>query len=156
MSWILSNWVERRAAREQHLRNAADVWKKAQGAVAEACDSLERHYPNVATLRRTDLKEHLLVVTITRTPSGSRKGEVARTRVVEITFEAHKPQITITEDDNKTLEFPIEADSDHAFITLQGRELLPDEFSRFALEAAFFTPLEATPAHSGRMLRILR
>ena len=55
-------------------------------------------------------------------------------------FEAEGPGITVTVAHRRVREFLIEADCDHAFITLQGRELLLDEFSRLALEDTFFTP----------------
>ena len=66
MSWIQNNWVERRAAKERYLRNAADVWRKAQAAIAEACDSLREHYAEVASVRRIKEKDDTVFITIVR------------------------------------------------------------------------------------------
>jgi hypothetical protein len=141
MSLLLSNWVERRAAKERNLRNAIDLWKKAQEAIAEACHSLNHHYPDVATLRRIKQDNNLVLLTITPVPSSVfHTCDAPRTEVVAVEFEAEKPGITVTVAHRRIREFLIEADSDHAFITLQGRELPLDEFSRLTLEETFFTP----------------
>jgi len=155
MGWILSNWVERRAAREQNLKNAVDVWKKAQAAVAEACESLKEHYSDVASIRRTKQNGHVVTITITRRPTSEMQTqETLAPRVVAMKFEPDKCEITVTVDDGTEQEFPIEADSDHAFLSLNGRELLLDEFSRFVLEEIFFSrPESALPR---RALRIVR
>src|SRR5215472_18451981 len=63
MSLLLSNWVERRAAKERHLRNAIDLWKKAQEVIAEACQSLNHHYADVATLQRIKQDSNLVLLT---------------------------------------------------------------------------------------------
>jgi hypothetical protein len=140
MSLLLSNWVERRAAKERNLRNALDLWKKAQEAITEACRSLNRYYSDVATLRRIKQDNNLVLLTITRAPSVFHESDTPGTEIVAIEFEAEKPGITVTIAHRRVREFLIEADCDHAFITLQGRELLLDEFSRLALEDTFFTP----------------
>ena len=141
MSLLLSNWVERRAARERNLKNANALWKKAQEAIAEACHSLNHYYSDVATLRRIKQDSNLVLLTITRVPSLVIDAcDAAGTEVVSIEFEAERPGIVVTAAHRRVREFLIEADSDHAFITLQGRELPLDEFSRLALEDAFFTP----------------
>lgn len=141
MSLLLSNWVERRAAKERNLKNAIDVWKKAQETIAEACQSLNRHYPEIATLRRIKQDNNLVLLTITRVPSSLIHAcDTYGTEVVAVEFEAEKPGITVTVAHRRVREFLIEADCDHAFITLQGRELPLDEFSRLTLEDTFFTP----------------
>jgi hypothetical protein len=155
MGWILSNWVERRAAREQNLKNAVDVWKKAQGAVAEACESLKQHYGDLASIRRTKQNGHSVIITITRRlPPEMQRGETLTPRVVAMKFESDTRKITVTVDHETEREYPIEADPDHAFLSLKGRELLLDEFSRLALEDVFFSQPE--PALSPRRLRIVR
>jgi hypothetical protein len=141
MSLILSNWVERRAAKERNLRNAIDLWKKAQEAISEACRSLNHHYSDVAALRRIKQDDNLILLTITRVPSSLIHGcDPPGTEVVAVEFEGDRPGITVTVAHRRVREFLIEADCDHAFITLQGRELPLDEFSRLALEDTFFTP----------------
>ena len=141
MSLLLSNWVERRAAKERHLRNAIDLWKKAQEVIAEACQSLNHHYADVATLRRIKQDSNLVLLTITRVPSSVfHPCDTPGTEVIAIEFEAEKPGITVTVAHRRVREFFIEADCDHAFITLQSRELPLDEFSRLTLEDTFFTP----------------
>lgn len=154
MNWMLNNWVERRAARERKLKNAIDVWKKAQNAIAEACDSLNQHFAEIARIQRTDRDRNLVIVTISRPPtSETNRDETGMTKVVRIQFEPDRPRIVVIEDHTKKQEFPIEADCDHVFVTLQGRELLLDDFSRLALEAAFFSFPRPTPAY--KTLRIV-
>jgi hypothetical protein len=138
MSEIPSNWVERRAASEQSVKNAADVWKRAQATIAEACDSLRRHYSEIATVRRTNWNSNVVIVSITRAPGAALENHALS--IVAIQFEADKPAITTKFANGRTREFPIEADSDHAFIAIERRELPFDEFSRLALEEAFFSP----------------
>lgn len=141
MSLLLSNWVERRAAKERNLRNATDLWKKAQNAIAEACHSLNYHYSDVAILRRIKQDDNLVLLTITRIPSSVIHAcDASGTEVVAVEFEAEKPGITVTVAHRRVRDFLIEADCDHAFITIQGRELPLDEFTRLALEDTFFTP----------------
>jgi len=141
MSLLLSNWVERRAAKERNLKNAIDLWKKAQEAIAEACHSLNHHYPDVAILRRIKQDNNLVLLTITRPSSSAfRACEMPGTEVLAVEFEAETPGITVTVAHRRVREFLIEADCDHAFVTMQGRELPLDEFSRLTLEDTFFTP----------------
>lgn len=141
MSLLLSNWVERRAAKERNLRNALDLWKKAQAAIAESCHSLNHYYSDVATLRRIKQDSNLVLLTIARVPSPVFPAcDTPDTEIVAIEFEAETPAITVTVAHRRVREFLIEADCDHAFISLQGRELPLDEFSRLALEDTFFTP----------------
>jgi hypothetical protein len=153
MGWILSNWVERRAAREQNLRNAADVWRKAQATIVEACDSLREYYADIATVTRTQQNGSVVRILIARTPAPALRAEkTTRASLVSVEFHPDKPSIVVNHDHGKALEFPIEADSDHAFLTLQGDEILLDEFSRFALEEVFFGQ-EEMPARKMRLVR---
>jgi len=154
MSWILSNWVERRAARERNLKNAVDVWRKVQAAIVEACESLKEYYADVATVA-TKQSHDLLTITITRPPTHEmQEDQELRSTVVVIAFHADKCKITVTVGQGTAQEFPIDADSDHGFISRQGQELQLDEFSRFALEQAFFSePESALPP---RRLEIVR
>jgi hypothetical protein len=147
--------VERRAAKEQNLRNAAEVWKKARGALAATCDSLSKHYSPIARVKHSQSNRNLITITITRSHLSARRNQQAyRTSVVSIEFQPEQPTIIVTIDGVKTQEFPIAADSDHAFIALHGSELIPDEFSRLALEEVFFSQTE--PAESSQKLRLVR
>jgi hypothetical protein len=146
---MLTNWVERRASREQHLANAAEVWRKAQAAVAHACDSLRRYYSAVATIRIMKQSTDELVIAISRSiSSGTTEAEraPAGTCLVSLKFVAKSPQIVVTNDRGRHERFPIEADCDHAYLSFQGRELLYDEFSRVVLEDSFFSPSGVVPA----------
>lgn len=141
MSWIFSNWVEQRAARDRHLRNTAEIWRQVQSCIAEACDSLDKYYPDVATLRQTKQNDNIVLIAITRTASSSvPHGEGLRSRLISLEFNPDKGALALTVDGMVTHEFTIDADSDHAFVTLHGQELLLDEFSRLVLEEAFFSP----------------
>lgn len=155
MNWIVSNWVERRAATEQNLRNAADVWKRAQGVLAETCDSLARYYAGIASITRSQQNSDLITITITRGKGYTPPNEHAYgTDVVSIKFYSEHPNIIVTINGLETQEFSIAADSDHAFIELQGNELVLDEFSRLVLEKAFFCKEEPVP--SSPRLRLVR
>lgn len=147
MTWMLNNWVERRASQEDHLKNAIEVWMKAQGAILQATESLRKHYGEVASIRFVEKSMQRMVLEIIpsrgRTP-GRKTGEV-KTTVLLLEFVPEVPQIVVSSDRAKLQRFPIEADCDHAFINLRGREILFDEFSRCVLEEAFFDPATAGP-----------
>jgi hypothetical protein len=147
MNWIVSNWVDRRAARERHLKNAAEVWRKAQGALADACASLNQHYADIGRIERTSQGAHLVIVTIRPATSDPNRDEMTMTKVLRIRFDPDKPKIAVIED-RKRQDFPIDADCDHAFVTLEGRELLLDEFSRHALETTFFSFSKPRQVHT--------
>ena len=152
MTWMLTNWVERRASREQHLANAAEVWRKAQVAVAHASDSLRRHYSAVAAIRIIKQSTDELVLAISPSASyGSteRSSEVGAC-LISLKFFPKNPQIVVTSNRGRQERFPIEADCDHAYLSLQGRELLYDEFSRVVLEDSFFRLSDMTLAASKR------
>ena len=140
MTWILSNWVERRASQEDHLKNAIDVWLKAQGAILQATESLRKHYGNVASIRfiEKSMNRMALEITSSRESTPARKTEETKTTVLLLEFVPEVPQIVVSSDRGKHQRFPIEADCDHAFINLCGREILFDEFSKCVLEEAFF------------------
>src|SRR5215467_11846329 len=118
MGWIVSNWVQRRAAAEQNLRNVADAWRKAQVAIAEACDSFRQHYSELGAISQAQQSSDVLMITIER--GSTRPGDRAVTTVVSFEFRAAKPSIVVTVDQNKMQEFMIAADSDHAFLVMQG------------------------------------
>ena len=141
MSWMVSNWIERRAARERHLRDASGVWRSAQASIEEACDTLHQYYADVAIVRRTKQNDNILLVAITQVgKSSTTRADALRTNLVSFEFRPEPPVISVAVNGIATQEFPIDADPDHAFITLSGHEVLLDDFSRFALEEAFFTP----------------
>jgi hypothetical protein len=118
----------------------------------EACDSLREYYADIATVTRTQQNGNVVRILIARNPTTTPKGEkTSRTTLVSIEFQTGKPSIVVTLDRGKVLEFPIEADSDHAFLTLREDEILLDEFSRLALEDAFFGQEET----SARKLRLV-
>ena len=152
MTWMLSNWVERRASKEQHLANAIEVWRKAQAAVANASESLRRYYSSVATIRFVEQSSDEFVVAITRsTAAGAAEAEAdVGTCVVSMKFLAKSPQILLTSNRGRKETFCIEADCDHAYLTLQGKELLYDEFSRVVLEDSFFNLSNVTSATAKR------
>ena len=141
MTWMLTNWVERRASREQHLANAAEVWRKAQTAVAHASDSLRRHYSAVATIRivKQSTDELVLAVSRSASPGSTERGPEVGSCLISLKFFPKGPQIMLTSNRGRQERFPIEADCDHAYLSLQGRELLYDEFSRLVLEDSFFS-----------------
>jgi len=141
MTWMLTNWVERRASREQHLANAAEVWRKAQAAVSHASDSLRRYYSAVATIRVIKQSADELVIAISRSSSGgtTERAAGASDCLICLNFSSKNPQINVTSNRGRHERFPIEADCDHAYLSSQGRELLYDEFSRVVLEDSFFS-----------------
>ena len=145
MTWMLSNWVERRASQEDHLKNAIEVWLKAQGAILQATESLRKHYGDVASIRFIDksMNRMALEITSSRESAPARKTGEMKTTVLLLEFVPEAPQIVVSSDRGRLQRFPIEADCDHAFINLCGREILFDEFSKCVLEEAFFNPARA-------------
>lgn len=116
------------------------LWKDVLDAIAETCGSLRKHYSEVATIRSANQDGDHVHLTITRRPaSGPLTSENIATTELSIEFQAQKPAVAVQRDGGKVQEFPIEADIDDAFVTLQGRELLLDEFSRLVLEDPFFS-----------------
>jgi len=141
MNWLVSNWVERRAARDRHLRKTSELWRNAQLSIEEACATLHQHYADVATVRRTKQNENLVVIAVTQVAkSSTAKTQAPRTNLISIEFKPETPAVFVALNGLLTQEFPIDADPDHVFITLDGHEVLLDEFSRLALEEAFFNP----------------
>jgi len=154
MSWILSNWVERRAAKDKNLRNAANVWTAVLAAIAEVCESLAKYYPHIAKVTWSRQNSAAVIITITqRGCSPAESDDEPRTEVLWLTFDAAKLHIRVARND-QSKEFPICADSDHAFIALAGTELPLDEFSRLVLEEAFFS--EPLPKNSAGKIRLIR
>lgn len=151
MGWLVSNWVQRRAATEQNLRNAADAWRKAQAAVVEASDSFRQHYSELGAVSQAQPSTDVLMITIER--GSISTGDRTDTTVVSFQFCSAKPSIVVTVDQTKIQEFWIAADSNHAFLVMQGNELAWDEFSRLALEEAFFP---SAPVRSTRKLSIVK
>jgi hypothetical protein len=113
---MLNSWVERRAAKERYLRNAADVWRRAQAAIAEACDRLREHYSEVASVRRINKNDDTVVITIARSRR-SALVEYETVDVISIQFKPDAAGIAVKRGRSATLEFPIGADADDAFIT---------------------------------------
>src|SRR5512133_2850353 len=109
MGWSVSNWVQRRVATEQDLRNAANAWRKAQAAIAEACDSFRQHYSELGAISQAQQSSDVLMITIQR--GSTRTGDRTVTTLVSFEFRAGKPSIVVTVDQNKIQEFPIAADS---------------------------------------------
>lgn len=70
---------------------------------------------------------------------------------LSIEFQAQAPRILVIVDGETIREFVVEADSDHAFISFQGNEVILDEFSRLALEEFFFGP--SIPARGSLRLK---
>lgn len=140
MNWMLSNWVERRASREQHLRAAADVWRNALAAILQAIGSLRRHYSDVATVEITEHnRDHVMIEILPRSCRGLAAHDRGGAVVIDLQFLSEAPQIIVGMDRGRIQRFAIEADCDHAYLAFQGRELLLDEFSRIVLEDTFFS-----------------
>ena len=138
----MSDWVERRALRQQNLSTqAADVWQAAIVAVENSCNSFRKYYATRAQVLVKPQNGHRLLVNITleNAPPGSSSPTKIK-RLVAISFaEAETPPtITVTVDNGPAKTFQIEADEQHCYICFEKKEVSPDEFSRLALEDALF------------------
>lgn len=134
----MDNWVERRALREQHIRNADEVWQSARTAIDNCCNSFRQHFAGFARVTNQPQNGHRIVVGIHFPITG-------RGRNVSIGFgndDKGIPIINVTVDDQAVRLFPIMADENHAYISFQGKEISGDEFSRLALEEALFKQLQ--------------
>ena len=139
MNWMLSNWVERRASKEQHLRSAAGVWRNAMAAILQATGSLRRHYSDVATVEITEHnRDHVIIEITPRSCRGITRRDRGGAVTIDLQFLPEAPQIIVGFDRGRIQRFVIEADCDHAYVAFQGKELLLDEFSRLVLEETFF------------------
>lgn len=128
------NWIERRFAREENLRAAATVWEEAKLAITAACTSFRQHYTFAKVVvypSPTELAVEIVALSMPGT-----------TRHVAIRFDASTPAITVRVNAGTERVFPIEADEDHAYIEYDDQEISLDDFSRLALEDAFFNPVK--------------
>ena len=147
----VTNWVERKARREQVLKEKArDVWGDARSAIQNSCNSFRKHYDK--TLE--DTLENGLRIRITRTFTVHYAlATINIKRRLLAAFNESIPCIDVTVDDEPLRRFKIDADESHAFITDQDHEINADQFSESALKHALCTPPEpprangpATPA----------
>jgi hypothetical protein len=135
---MADNWVERKARRDQMLKDTT-VWMNARTAVEECCASFGRHYSDTGSADCERINGHCTRVFVTygkRIPSRPDPRNQAVV-FIEILFHAAKPEITATVDE-KVMHFPIDADEEHAFIFYDGREVSADEFSKLVLEGVLF------------------
>jgi hypothetical protein len=132
----MDNWVERRALREQHIRNSAEVWQSARTAIDNCCNSFKLHFTDIANVTSQPQNGHRIVVGIHFPSTGWGRN-------VSIEFgndNKGAPRINVTVDDQAAKLFPIMANEEHAYISFGGKEVSFDEFSRLTLEEAFFKP----------------
>ena len=136
----VTNWVERKARREQVLKDKArDVWEDARFAIQNCCNSFRKHYDK----NLEDTLENGLRIRITRTFTVDHAlGAIDLKRRLLAAFNESIPCIDVTVDDEPPMRFTIDADESHAFITDQGHEINADEFSESALKHALCTPPE--------------
>lgn len=135
------NWIDRKFARERNLEQSTDVWNSATGAIHDAVESYTQN-AEYGSARICPQSGHRLLVEIDQNeqemfPADSK-------RHVVVAFDG--AVITVNVDAAPTMTFRIEADDNHCFLTLGGKEISYDEFSRHALEDALFKTKTASPA----------
>lgn len=128
---MLSNWVERRAARERNLKNASEVWGKACESITEACNSLRRLYPDLGHIRATMHGRNMLRIVV-------RSDETLDEMLVSVEFRTGDLKIVATAGSERILEFVVDADCDHGFVAFKEREILFDELSQLIMEDVVF------------------
>jgi hypothetical protein len=131
----MSNWVERRAIREQHLRNASTVWQDAKSAIDECCISFRERFPGIARVINQEQNGHRILIEVRFTFEPNTPRQIS----IKFSDEPEK-QITVTVDGGGAVIFPIDADEHHAYIACEDKEISADEFTQMALEEALFKP----------------
>jgi hypothetical protein len=135
------NWIERRALREEHLRNASTVWQAVKSSIDECCNSFRQKFIGVARLSNKEQNGHRIFIEVRPTY------EPNNPRQISIKFEDdEEKQITVTVGGGRAMIFSIDADDSHAFIKYGNEEISADEFTRHALEEALFE--SPSPRHS--------
>jgi hypothetical protein len=144
------NWVERRATRERNLDTGAPkVWDEVRGAIQDACESFNQHYPQPNRDNSAECKLE-----------NGRRVRVRRIILADMTtvyhpqdlqvivmFEKDVPSITATFPAG-SLIFYFEADEEGAFVAVAGKRLTPDEISEKILGPVLFPPEVKTRAAS--------
>jgi hypothetical protein len=141
------NWVDRRFARERNFAQAVDVWNSIVGAIHDVVESFNREgkYGRATVFSQNS---PLLRIEVEQTHGNAyvRPTETMRRRVTIGFNNGNEPAITASLDAEPLVTFPIEADEIHCFVRHRGAEISPDDFSKIALEKAFFTPKTLAPA----------
>lgn len=144
----MTNWIDRRAARDRNRGRAPELWQQAITAIQDACHSFAKEYPESALVETVPQNGHRLFVVIKfgRRADGSTNAQPQFERNVAIQFNnGDKPFVSVTVDDGTAVSYPIEADEGNCYITLRGKRLTPDEFSESVLENPLFRDLK--PKH---------
>ena len=145
---MADNWVERRARRDQKLKDIT-VWMDARAAIADCCASFQRHYADLASVECEEVNGHctrVFVIFGKRIP-GQPVPPNQQVVAVEIAFDPLTPQIVVTIGE-KVTRFPIDANEERAFIFHGVSELSADDFSKAVLEVIFFARPKAAKRSS--------
>jgi hypothetical protein len=140
------NWVERRAARERHLRDSGSVWVDVYTAIVSAVESFNQHYrtdQSKVELGDTEKNSHIQVLI----PPAS--GAVVR---IDVNLAERKIQARYS-NGRDTQNFQIDADHESPYVKCRDTRCTPDEVSRLILEPLFFpSTVSRTGAQPGRLL----
>jgi hypothetical protein len=137
---VRANFVERRALREDMLKeHADDVWQDARSTIQDCCNSFRKHYGE----HLEDKLENGLRIRLTRTFLLQYFSPPDVKRRILVAFNKSVPCIEVTVDDDTPKQFAIDADENHAFITGPNKkEISADEFAEEALNTHLFKPPE--------------
>src|ERR1700722_1234468 len=128
----MSDWVERRALRQQNLSaHAADAWQDAIVAIENSCASFRKYYPTRAQVVVKPQNGHRLLASITlenAPPGYSSPNKIKRLVSISFADAEAPPSITVTVDSGPAKTFQIEADEEHCYISFEKKEVSPDEF----------------------------
>jgi hypothetical protein len=139
------NWVDRKFARERNLGKATAVWNSSIAAIHDAVKSFTDN-GEYGTAQIFPQNGDRILVEVEQPQHENAHIYIADPkRRVQIAFDPATPAITAAVDGSPVKTFPLEADETHCFLKFGGVEISPDEFSKHALNEAFFTPKTLPP-----------
>lgn len=127
----MTNWVERRALREEHLRNASFLWQSVKSAIDECCNSYRENFSGLAQVQNQEQNGHRMLIIVRRISGGN-------SRQISVAFSDQDKLIRVTVDGQRAEASPIDADELHSFIKRDEKEITPEEFTQVVLEEHLF------------------
>lgn len=136
------NWIDRKSAREQNLKQDPEVWNGATSAIHDAISTFNEKYGKARVVPQNGYR---ILIEVEQQHEFAHIYGADSTRRVVIILDQAKLAITTKLDAEPARTFQIEADETHCFLKYAGKEINYDEFSKLALEDACFKAKKNPP-----------
>jgi hypothetical protein len=134
----MDNWIEREARQNEQLKTGAPgLWHKILTAVEDTRNSYNKHHSDKGNA--TILPQNGISVLIEVTHQPTRSQQMDMKRRVRLSFDGER-SISIAVDEHSRVPAIIDADEERCFLTINKKEITLDQFCKYALYDAFFTP----------------